>query len=338
MWFTICNVTTTAVLNEIVTVFVDRSDEFRSMETHVLERFVPALAAILQDEFGTPILPTGDERIAVAFECPKTAALLFDRVLNFEVLDPTAEYPSEVIAYGATKAEIVMLALHRLFSGTPETHAARLVMDLLGTSFAPTLQDDRPFARAIAEGLARERHVNAVPILGSRESCDAQYRPGRYDILVAVLQDIQVVNEADLSWSQVLEFRRDKKAREQYRRFIHWVDERMVGRTKQFIADEFAGRLADYEFALRKHGISTVLGAVETMLDPKFVFTASAVVGGAAFAAGGIAAAIAGGAVLAAKGSVSVARALLDLEDIRRNSPEVAMLHSLKRVGDVTCR
>jgi hypothetical protein len=225
-----------------------------------LERFVPALADVLYDEFRRPILPARGERLAVSFECPKTAALVFDRVLNLDVLNPSSGYPEEVLAYGATEAEIVAMAIRRLFAGGLNGNAVEVIADLLQTPFADTLRDDRPFARALAEALARERHVDAVAVLGSVASRDAQYQAGSHEIIVAVLQGVAVADEAQLTWEQVLEFRHDKTSLKQYRRFVHWLDSEMIGKPPGFIADELLARCDSYEAALRKHGVATAIG------------------------------------------------------------------------------
>jgi len=67
----------------------------------------------------------------------------------------------------------------------------------------------------------------------------------------------------------VIEFRKDKRARNKYKRLLHWLDKEMVGKSAQYIQEEIAERLEGYQWALRKHGIETTLGAIAATLDSK---------------------------------------------------------------------
>jgi hypothetical protein len=70
-----------------------------------------------------------------------------------------------------------------------------------------------------------------------------------------------------ITWDQVIELRRDKESRKKYRRFLHWLDKEMIGKSQAFIEDEIAQRLEDYKSALKKQGIKTVIGTIEEILS-----------------------------------------------------------------------
>ena len=76
---------------------------------------------------------------------------------------------------------------------------------------------------------------------------------------MACLENLQIVNEENTNWQQVLEFRSDSESKEKYRRMIHWLDGSMVGKSESFIQDELSLRIKDYEAAYKKHGFKTLL-------------------------------------------------------------------------------
>src|SRR5207244_674200 len=102
----------------------------------------------------------------------------------------------------------------------------------------------------------------AVPIYESMGSLEQDYHLGSSQIIVAALQGLRIVNERDLSWQQIADFRNDHAAKTKLRRLRHWLDSTMMGKPLSYVRDELAIRLDDYEWALKKHGINTVTGTV----------------------------------------------------------------------------
>ncbi|MEA2465378.1 MAG: hypothetical protein QOJ98_3125 [Acidobacteriota bacterium] len=113
---------------------------------------------------------------------------------------------------------------------------------------------------------------------------------------------------------------------------VHWLDNEMRGRTAAFIADELAIRLEDYEWSLRKHGIATVTGTLEHLLDAKFLGAGSAVVAALGLTAGGATAAFVGGTFIAGKMIVEITHAAVELIDKRRQAVgPIAFVHELRK-------
>jgi hypothetical protein len=130
----------------------------------------------------------------------------------------------------------------------------------------------------------------------------------------------------------VIEFRRDSEAKKKLRRFRHWLDRDLVGKSVQYVADEIAGRLEDYEWALEKHGIQTVTGTLSDLLDPKVLGGGLVALVGGAAAVGEFWGAVAATGVLAGKATLSCASRLIDLHDAGRGpNAEVAFVHELKK-------
>ena len=136
------------------------------------------------------------------------------------------------------------------------------------------------FLEGAAHDLAgdyRRRGARVSPLYDSVAKRDTEYNPGDQAAIVAIAEGLLVADEDRLAWEQVLEFRRDASAHSAYRMFVHWLDAEMVGKPATFVADEIAARLERYDWALRKHGIATVTGALERTIQPGLLAGASAV-------------------------------------------------------------
>lgn len=287
-----------------------------------------ALSKFIFNRFGTPWLPGEAETVAVAAAAPKAAALCFDRVWTLPMIEDGP--PEPIRAYGATDVEIW---LQVLVTGARE--------QMWDWSDVPQLARDAnvevwfesaelSVERFIAETLQRSCSIAAVPVFDSATACRAQYAPGSSDVVVAILDALEVVDEDKLSWPQVLEFRRDKEARSKYRRFIHWLDAEMVGRDTTYIADDIANRLDGYRWALRKHGITTLISCLSSLLDPRFAMAVSSASLAMALSVDKLSALAT--AVTAAIGQVTVtlAKGAIDLNDARRGAgSEIAFIHEV---------
>ena len=98
----------------------------------------------------------------------------------------------------------------------------------------------------------------------------------------------------------------------------------MVGKSQSFIEEDVEQKLEDYEWALKKHGIKTILGEISEVL-----------VGGGIFAIAdpklGL---FAAGAIVVGKVIVKVGQALLDFDDIERGpNSEISWVYEVKRFG-----
>ena len=119
-----------------------------------------------------------------------------------------------------------------------------------------------------------------------------------------------------------------------YRRMIHWLDREMLGKEMSFIEDEIAERLDNYKWALKKHGIKTLIGTISSMLSDKdALLGASAAFAAIKYAAGqDLAALLAAVSILGANLAVKTASVLLEREEIRRGpGSEVAFVHEVER-------
>jgi len=178
--------------------------------------------------------------------------------------------------------------------------------------------------RKISKSFYKKHGIPMIPIYGSVKERDTQYNEGDRKAVVIALSNIKVVDEDNLIWEQVLEFRADKEIQQKYKRFLHWLDEKMVGKSQAFVEDDISIRLKDYEQALKKHGIKTVVGEVSEVIagggliglaDPKLGFLTA-------------------GALVAGKVIVKVAKILLDFDDVERGqNSEISWVYEVKKLG-----
>lgn len=93
------------------------------------------------------------------------------------------------------------------------------------------------------------------------------YPPFKHNVIDACIQAIPSVIEEQLSWDQVVETRKDKKAIEKMRKFKYWANQNLEGKSPAEIADILCSELEDYEDTLKKHGIKTTIGGFSTILS-----------------------------------------------------------------------
>jgi hypothetical protein len=183
-------------------------------------------------------------------------------------------------------------------------------------------------AAEIGVGVGRE------PTLLYENSRDQsrEFQPGPEEVLTTAITNLEIVNEKELSWKQVLEFRRDREARRKYRRLVRWLDAELRAKAPADVIGAMEERLDGYQWAIRKHGLSTALGVVSTLLDPKFLGGVSATVTAAAIAGGTGWAALVGTAVSVGRALVSFGTTYVGGIEARRGSNyEIAYLHEIQR-------
>lgn len=174
-----------------------------------------------------------------------------------------------------------------------------------------------------------------VPIYDLSTDRKSGYREGKWQVAVATLSDLQVVDEQHLTWEQVIDFRKDEENRQKYKRFLHWLDKDMVGRSQAFIQDEISQKLEDYTLSLKKHGIKTVLGMIEEVLDGKHLTGASAVVGGLTLAGYPIIGILAGVGLTIGKVGVKLGQTLLDIQDVEcGHNSEISWVYEVKQLAE----
>src|SRR5437764_9524253 len=73
------------------------------------------------------------------------------------------------------------------------------------------------------------------------------------------LDHIPVVLDSELTWEQVFELRRDKEATQKLNRLRRWFTNDLGKKSAEEINATLEDKLDDYQYALKKHGIRTIL-------------------------------------------------------------------------------
>lgn len=262
---------------------------------------------------------------AVAFLQPKVAALCFDRIWGVHIGLDDPE-----IAFGwQIPVDPFAVALMEFLVASREVEPAKPP-----ESEGVSDQKRAILARTDAAIASAYRNIGChrvSPLYASLEAQDGGYRPGDNAAVVALLDNLNVVDEGSLNWEQVREFRRDADSRSAYRAFVHWLDRDMLGRSSTFVVDEVEERLLRYERALRKHGMKTVTGALSHTLEAKYLAGVGAI--GAAMdfiMSSPVWALAAGGLLIAGRTALEVAKTKVEREDIENAHRDIAFVHAVK--------
>ncbi|MGD0552873.1 MAG: hypothetical protein ABSB25_09505 [Sedimentisphaerales bacterium] len=186
-------------------------------------------------------------------------------------------------------------------------------------------------ARALAKSFSEKYGISVAVVCASGKERDALYKEGDREVVATVLSNLEIVDEKKLTWQQVMEFRKDKISLQKYRRLLHWLDKEMIGKSQAFIEDDIAQKLVDYESTLKKHGLKTVLGTIEEVLDGKYLLGASGVVGSFSLAGYPGLGVLAGTGLMVGKMAVKLGNTWLDYDDAERGAnSEISWVYEVK--------
>ena len=276
---------------------------------------------------GEIVLPSAGETAAISLRV-KTAALCYDRVWAVS----NNVVPDDIRVWGGSDAELggEGLAADWNMKTNRAPIAAMHAPDdkRLAMMAAATDQGLGWTFRQIAHSFQLEHGTSMTPIYDLAKDNETAYKEGQREVVVSTISKLAIVDEGALTWEQVKEFRNDDEAKRKYRRFLHWLDKDMVGKSQSFIEDEISERLEDYGWAIKKHGMKTVLGTIEESLDGKYLLGATVALHGDP-AIGALLA----GLVLAGKVFVKLRQTQLEYEDVERGpNSEIAWLYDLKKL------
>jgi len=316
-----------------------RPDDIRQIfRQHMGENAEPLLSAF--GDFFSRMervdLPETGQTAAIALTSPKTAALCYDRVWS----GLREDIPAGIGFRGHSAAESGLLflvaltkALQALGSSASRLYleAGQRLIEALGYDSVPDEQAMDRLSRKLAEGFANEYRIATTTIFREPRDRDLAYGEGAREAIVAVIQDVPVVAEEELTWEQVAEFRRDAEMLRSFRKLVHWLDSSLVGKSHGFICDEIAVRLDHYDVAIRKHGLRTKLGILSAVLDRKAVLTASAATIAGGYVREPLAGLLLGAAVIAGEVVLRTVTAKLDYDDATASAAgEIAYLVELR--------
>ena len=139
------------------------------------------------------------------------------------------------------------------------------------------------------------------------------------------LDYIPIALDQELRWEQVLGFRRDSEAVEKLRRLRNWFSIELVAKSKEYACANIEKAIDDYNWALKKHGIQTIIGGVTTIIAASTMPTTMELISGSPLASA------AGGLAVAAGALAWVTKRRLKLAGIERGP--VAYIHAARKLA-----
>ena len=186
--------------------------------------------------------------------------------------------------------------------------------------------------RYVAE-LYSKKGYNVIPLYGISEQFQAEFTPGLQIAYEASFREISIVSPEPLTVEHVFDFREDAEAVRQYRSLHLWLHDGLKAESVEQATAIIFQKLEAYEWAIKKHGLKTVTGALSAILDSEALIAIAGGVSLAALLSGPIWAALVGGLLACSQSIVWVAKRQIDLEDTKRGqNSEVALFYTMKRV------
>ena len=305
-------------------------------------------------------LPKPGESAAIS-DMPKLAALCYDRVHGADDESNTSQYyvPAPIRFSGATETELQIDALEnygdvindwikselshgdikdsvkRLKKEVPRKaaiHALRLMNDC----FRKGLNVDELFKllqKKMAKEFTSAYEITVVPVFQSGGISDLLSFGGEREAVCTTLRNLQIPDEKHLEWSQVLDFRKDIEAKKKYRKLLYWLDKEMIGKSQSFVEESISIKLEEYERAMKKHGIKTVIATVEQALDGRLITGASTVAGALTLSGYPVLGILAGTGLIIGRTAVQLAKSKISFDDIEVGiNSEISWIYKLKQL------
>lgn len=174
--------------------------------------------------------------------------------------------------------------------------------------------------------------IQVIPTYPSSAAFARDFLEGQAIAYQAALNNLPLISNEDVTWDQILEFRRDKKALRKYRSLRFWLQYSLEAESVGQATDLIAERIDDYEWAIKKHGLKTVTGALSYVLNLKSVSSIATGAGLAALVGGSIWSAMTAGLMISAKLGVWIINKCIDREAIKREEySDIALLYEARQ-------
>jgi len=279
------------------------------------------------------LLPKKGESAAITLKV-KTAALCYDRIWSTS----NDVVPETIRCWGGSPAELDGRGLAVAFNiKTKRAPIAAMCGPEEKKLQLMKASTDRGFGlmlREVARSFSAEHSVAVIPVYDLVTDRTSAYHVGKQEMVVSMLSNLEIADERNLMWEQVLEFRADKENRQKYKRFLHWLDKEMVGKSQDFVEGEISTRLEDYEQALKKHGIKTVVGIIEELLDGKYLCEAFGIATNFTLAGHPVLGVLAGSLLVGGRVTVKLVKTKLDFNDVVRGAnAEISWVYEAKKLS-----
>jgi hypothetical protein len=167
--------------------------------------------------------------------------------------------------------------------------------------------------------------VSIVPVFHDCAEFEPFYGRGTDTAWAAAMKALPVVKPS-VSWDAVMDFRQDKEALQKYRNLRLWFTSSFNCASLRQAEDTIAKKLDDYRWAIRKHGLETVTGAITSVAG---VASASAI---ADMLGASLLQVLSTGLSLGAGALAWIAKKRVSLQDVKRGpDSEIAIIHDARR-------
>lgn len=231
-----------------------------------------------------------DESVAVITGNAKLHALFFDKLdvqaLHGSAEDIPFEYKSRYLTYETTLFYLLTYIINYtseeiVNSGICDRAEIFPLISLLvenvekvaiyGRGLVPCNSYSNNSIRLYSQQLSNQYGINACPIYSADAEISNDFKAGAQIILQRVVNNLNIVDEMQLEWEQVSDFRKDKESRLSYIHFLSYLRERWDIYDKKMFEYEIEKLYYEYKRALKKHGVMTRLGFVKDLFSTEVV-------------------------------------------------------------------
>ena len=147
-----------------------------------------------------------------------------------------------------------------------EDRSFRKIPKLLSMYYANNELSDSPFSfrsifLSLCEGLGIERPALILDNHESKASLGCEIYP------TISLLNCELIDTKKASWDQIFELRRDKMALQKLRRLRLFFYENYADKPREFIEDDLATRIEEYDAERRRHGFDALTTVLSTILE-----------------------------------------------------------------------
>ena len=108
--------------------------------------------------------------------------------------------------------------------------------------------------------------LQQIPLIVSPEVSETNSTNENLEIS---LTKLQLVDASKASWEQIFEFRKDEKAKANFRNLLLFFRTNYIGKPKTFIEDDINRRLEDYKNSVKDWGFDTKVTTISMILSSK---------------------------------------------------------------------
>ena len=287
-------------------------------------------------------------KYATGFVKPKTTSILFDKILiSDDLMDEAnaalgyAYIPHDVLLENVTvenKFSIACVANTVRGSGLIDGASLslhekmKILEEIIPEKVNYKYSTNRN--KGIMEIVKRCKilGINVVPVYFSPTEFEKQFNSrnhrkwkilkseGKSPAISICINNLPEIIEDNLSWEQVLDIRKDSESIKKVRSLKNWLNTDILHKSDEEMKAIIDKAIDDYAFALKKHGILTMMGAISTVSTAS-VSLLNAISKNGSFDVTGI--------TITAGLSIFAIKTLIDKIETRRNP--IALIYDLMR-------